>query len=163
MADRLSSEDQHYGVHMSHCGPLNDGVCKYGQDDICPALPCCEDILMWEILVPTVSNEGKPYRLRYHKVWDKKVLDISGGLTIMKPALGQWVNPADHQLFHDRVIPVRFIGTHTQKDEIVDMTCIYYDQLAVLCYAVGEKVTMRTREEAERNQRERQRISRLQA
>lgn len=26
-----------YEVHMSHCGPLNDGVCKYGQDATCPA------------------------------------------------------------------------------------------------------------------------------
>jgi len=24
-------------VHMTHCGPLNDGVCKYGDED-CPAL-----------------------------------------------------------------------------------------------------------------------------
>ena len=106
---------------------------------------------MWEILVPTVRNDGRPFYLRYHKVWDAKVLAISGGLTIMKPAVGQWINPADHKLFKDRTIPVRFIGTRTQKDQIVDMTCIYYDQLAVLCYAVGEQVTMRTREEAEAN------------
>lgn len=118
---------------------------------------------MWEVLVPTVRNDGRPFRLRYHKVWDAKLLEISGGLTIMKPALGQWVNPADHALFHDRVIPVRFLANEEQKERIVDMTCIYYDQHAVLCYAVGEKVTMRTREEAERNERERQRISRLQA
>lgn len=35
---RLPSTHVHYGVHMTHCGPLNDGVCKYGEDDICPAL-----------------------------------------------------------------------------------------------------------------------------
>jgi hypothetical protein len=69
----------------------------------------------------------------------------------MKAAVGQWINPEDHELFKERVIPVRFLGTRTQKDEIVDMTCIYYDQLAVLCYMVSEDVTMRTREEAEAN------------
>ena len=39
---------------------------------------------LWEILVPTIhSSNGKPIRTRFHKVWDKKVREISGGLTIM--------------------------------------------------------------------------------
>ncbi len=114
------------------------------------------DKYMWEILVPTVHNDGTPFRLRkHHKVWDAKVLAISGGITVMRAAQGQWVNPTDHELFTDRVIPVRFLGTEDDKDRIVDMTCIFYDQLAVLCYAVGEKVTMRTREEAEANEKRR--------
>ena len=112
-----------------------------------------DELIMWEILVPTVRNDGRPFRLRYHRVWDAKVREISSGLTVMKAAVGQWINPADHELFKERVIPVRFLGTRSQKDEIVDMTCIYYDQLAVLCYSVSHDVTMRTREEAEQNVR----------
>lgn len=46
---------------------------------------------MWEIYVPVVSNEGKEYSLEHHKQWDEKVRAISGGLTILKSAKGQWV------------------------------------------------------------------------
>jgi hypothetical protein len=44
--------------------------------------------VMWEILVPTVSNEGKPFRKRYHKVWDRKVQEFSDGMTILTPSKG---------------------------------------------------------------------------
>ena len=40
---------------------------------------------IWELLVPTVSNEGKPFKTRFHKVWDTKVRELVGGLTIMQP------------------------------------------------------------------------------
>lgn len=62
---------------------------------------------LWEILVPTVRNDGKPYRLRYHKVWDDKVRAISGGLTVMPVAKGQWVYK--EELFTERMIPVRIL------------------------------------------------------
>lgn len=48
---------------------------------------------MWEILVPTKSNEGKPFRTRYHRVWDAKVREISGGLTILPVVKGQCTLP----------------------------------------------------------------------
>jgi len=38
---------------------------------------------MWEILVPTLHANGKPIKTRYHKVWDKKVIEITGGLTVL--------------------------------------------------------------------------------
>ena len=111
-----------------------------------------DETRLWEILVPTVRREnGKPYTTRFHRVWDAKVRGISGGLTILQPAKGQWVSPDDNELFEERMIPVRFIATEEQKDRIADMTCVYYDQLAVLCYAVGSRVTMRTLDEAKAN------------
>lgn len=107
---------------------------------------------LWEILVPTVRRiGGQPYRTRFHRVWDEKVRAFSGGLTILTPAKGQWVCPESSELFVERMIPVRFIATEEQKDRICDMTCVYYDQLAVLCYAIGDHVTMRTLEEAQAN------------
>ena len=57
-------------------------------------------------MVPTMSNDKKPFRTRYHRVWDEKVRKISGGLTIMKPAVGQWLSN-DDELFKERMIPVR--------------------------------------------------------
>lgn len=100
---------------------------------------------LWEILVPTIRNNGNPYRLRYHKVWDKKVREISGGLTVMNPVKGQWIS-SDDELFVERMIPVRIIATKEEIDKIVDMTMLYYDQLAILAYKVGTDVILRERE-----------------
>lgn len=100
-------------------------------------------IYLWEILVPTVRNDGRPFRLRYHRVWDKKVRDIAGGLTIMKPANGQWV-AEDGKLYAERMIPVRIAATREQIIKIIDITVVYYEQLAVLCYRIADEVIMRT-------------------
>ena len=98
---------------------------------------------MWEILVPTLRRvDGKPYRTRYHRVWDEKVRSITGGLTILTPAKGQWVAPRG-QLHSERMIPVRIMATRGQIEQIVDHTIVYYDQLAVLCYRISDEVIMR--------------------
>jgi len=101
--------------------------------------------MLWEILVPTVRNDGKPFRTRYHRVWDQKVRAISGGITIMPVAKGQWVSP-DGALFQERMIPVRIVATRAQIEAIVDITLRYYDQLAVLAYKVSDEVILRHRQ-----------------
>jgi hypothetical protein len=100
---------------------------------------------MWEILVPTERrlSPGKYYTTRYHRVWDKKVREITGGLTVMAPARGQWVNPITNELFRERMIPVRIIATREEIDKVVDLTLKYYDQLAVLCYKISDEVILR--------------------
>lgn len=120
-------------------------------------------VSMWEILVPTRRrSDDKPITTRFHRAWDAKVRKISGGLTIMPPAKGQWVAPHDAsedagKLFVERMIPVRFLATREQMEEIVDMTAVEYDQLAVLCYMVGTNVVMRTLDEAKLNRKIRKR------
>jgi hypothetical protein len=100
-------------------------------------------IELWEILVPTVRRiGGKPYRTRYHRVWDTKVREIAGGLTILKPAKGQWQAP-NGKLFAERMIPVRIACTREQIDQIADMSAIYYDQLAVMYYRVSNEVVIK--------------------
>jgi len=91
---------------------------------------------LWEILVPTISNDGKFYRKRYHKVWDAKVREIANGLTIHMPTKGQWVSPTG-VLYEERMIPVRILCTRADIEKIVDMTLKYYNQLAVLAYKVS--------------------------
>lgn len=100
---------------------------------------------LWEILVPTISNEGKPFRTRYHRVWDKKVRDISGGLTIMPVAKGQWINTDSEskELFIERMIPVRIVCSREQMEKIVDMTKSYYSQIKVLAYKISDEVILR--------------------
>ena len=102
-------------------------------------------MILWEILVPTVRNNGKPFRTRYHRVWDSKVRNITNGLTIMKPVLGQWVSK--DKTYVERMIPVRIACTKKQMDQIIDMTLIYYDQEAVMAHRVSEECIIRMRDE----------------
>ena len=104
---------------------------------------------LWEILVPTIRNDGRPIRLRFHKVWDAKVREISGGLTIMPVAKGQWI--FQEKLFQERMIPVRIIATRSEMDLIIAMTLEYYEQLAVLAYKVSEEVILRHAKGSEAN------------
>jgi len=97
---------------------------------------------LYEILVPTMSNEGKPYRTRYHKVWDSKVREISKGLTILTPVKGQWISTAG-DLYVERMIPVRLLCTSDEINKIVDMTMVYYNQLAVLAYKISSEVILK--------------------
>ena len=97
---------------------------------------------LWEILVPTVSNEGKPFKTRYHKVWDRKVYEITRGLTIFQPVKGKWVSP-DNKLFSERMIPVRIGATREQMEAIIDMTAKYYGQEAVLAYQISNLVILK--------------------
>jgi hypothetical protein len=101
---------------------------------------------LWEILVPTVRRVGgKPYTTRFHRVWDAKVRVISGGLTVLTPAKGQWVAPTG-ELHSERMIPVRIVASREQIDRIIDLTIEYYDQLAVLCYKLSDEVILKHRE-----------------
>ena len=100
---------------------------------------------LWEILVPTMRNDGRPIYTRFHRVWDAKVREISGGLTVMPVAKGQWVDSStgNNKLFCERMIPVRIIATRTEMLEIIKMTKKYYEQIAVLAYKLSEDVILR--------------------
>ncbi len=95
---------------------------------------------LWEILVPTQFNDGTPIRTRRHREWDRQMRAISGGLTILKPARGQWVNP-EGKLFHERMIPVRILSTEREMRTLVmPRTARFYRQEAVMAYEVSNKV-----------------------
>ena len=97
---------------------------------------------LWEILVPCVRNNGNPIRTRCHRVWDAKVREITGGLTILPPTKGQWVAP-NGELFAERMIPVRIVANESEIDEIADMTAAFYEQLAVMFYRVSDDVRIK--------------------
>ncbi len=93
---------------------------------------------MWEIYVPTI-NKGKPFRTKFHKIWDEKVRKVSGGLTVFKPAFGTWESP-DGELFKERMIPVRIMCSPEQIEEIADITAHHYEQKAILYFQLGEAI-----------------------
>lgn len=97
---------------------------------------------MWEILVPTERPDGRPIKTRFHRVWDKRVYDMCGGLTILNATKGKWVCPKG-ELYAERMIPVRVVATRAQINKIIDFTLDYYEQLAVLAYKVSDEVILR--------------------
>lgn len=97
----------------------------------------------WEILVPTIKNDGTPVKTKFHKVWDEKVREISGGLTIIPPIKGQWISH-DGELFNERMIPVRICCTEEQIEKIGDMTAEYYEQKAIMYYLITDNVIIKT-------------------
>ena len=118
----------------------------------CLSLPSTEVANeLWEILVPTVRNDGRAIHTRFHRVWDSKVRAISGGLTILTPVKGQWVSPSK-DLFKERMIPVRISATRAEIDQIIDMTLKYYEQEVVMCYRISDLVIMRAAKTKKSNQ-----------
>lgn len=99
---------------------------------------------LWEILVPTIRNNGRPIRLRFHKVWDNKVREISGGLTVLQPVKGQWIDNKGN-LLNERMIPVRFLANRNDVDNIIDMTMEYYEQESILAYQISNNVILKER------------------
>jgi len=103
---------------------------------------------LWEIFVPTKRRlEGTPIKTKFHKIWDSKVREITGGLTIYPPVKGQWVNPHDGELFEERMIPVKIACTSEQIEQIMKMTMKYYDQLAIFAYRISDCVKVMKRDE----------------
>lgn len=100
-------------------------------------------IKMWEILVPA-SNKQLEFTYEHHKAWDEFVIRVSGGITIMRTAKGQWISP-DNVRFKDRMIPVRIKCTRKQINRIITFTINHYQQEAVLAYKVSDEVILKNR------------------
>jgi len=105
-----------------------------------------ETLKLWEILVPctmvNINGDLRPVKTRHHRHWDRKVREITGGLTVLKPAIGHWVSPGG-ELFVERMIPVRIMATGLQIHQISDWTAKHYNQLAVMFYAVSSEVIVK--------------------
>lgn len=97
---------------------------------------------VWEVLVPASNNKELKFTFEHHKAWDAYVKDLTGGVTIMKIAKGQWINP-NGTLYIDRVIPCRIVCTEEQISDIIDFTIEHYKQEAVLAYRISTNVILR--------------------
>lgn len=93
---------------------------------------------LYEILVPTKYGDTlKPIRTKHHQNWDKRVRALSGGLTILAPAKGQWVH--EEILYEERVIPVRIMCTEKVMEKVVKLTLTHYRQKAVLFFLLSDQ------------------------
>ncbi|HTE58141.1 MAG TPA: hypothetical protein VK694_05340 [Verrucomicrobiae bacterium] len=94
---------------------------------------------LWEVLVSANDNEGNEFPVEHHHVWDEGVRDITGGLTIMRTAKGQWLD-AEGNLFAEKVIPVRVACGEAEIRQIMELTIQHYGQLAVMASQISERV-----------------------
>ena len=99
--------------------------------------------MLWEILVPTKTNEGKEIPIHEHHDWDIKVRTIAGGLTIASPVKGQWTDK-DGILFIERMLPIRIACPRQQIEQIADLTASHYKQKAIMYYLVSEEVYIKS-------------------
>ncbi len=93
---------------------------------------------VWEILVPAENNSGVEFTLEHHKKWDEFVKNLTGGLTIMKSAKGQWIY--NKKTYFDKVIPCRIACSPKKIKKIIDFTIKHYEQKAVYAYKVSKTV-----------------------
>jgi hypothetical protein len=70
------------------------------------------------------------------------VKKVTGGVTIMKTAKGEWVSPTG-KVYIDRMIPCRIVCSEEQMSEIIDFTLDHYNQEAVLAYRISTNVILR--------------------
>lgn len=104
---------------------------------------------LFEILVPTTFGDtGKPVRLKHHRIWDDHARGKAGGLTILKPVKGQWLEFETNDLVVERVIPVRIATSRRDMDDILNFTIKHYRQKAVMAYELSNNVVIRSADES---------------
>ena len=113
---------------------------------------------LWEILVPvqmaqeedftftSYANRGHTIPiytiiLDHHNLFDAFIIEKSGGMTILRPATGTWINKGKTE--RERMIPERFLACYSVAYDIVEFTKKHYKQDMVMCYMLSDKVIMR--------------------
>ena len=100
-------------------------------------------MLLWEILVPTQFDDTKEnIPAEHHRAWERIVRDVSGGLTLLRSATGQWVDLG--KLHQESVIPVRLMATRQQMEEIAKFTVRHYRQKVIMAYKISDEVIFMT-------------------
>jgi hypothetical protein len=95
--------------------------------------------MLWEILVPTHTNEGEEIEEGFHHVWDEHVRLLAGGLTLLKPNQGQWVNDEGDPV-HEPMLPARIACDSETIDQIASYTASHYQQKTVMYYLLSNDV-----------------------
>ncbi len=95
---------------------------------------------LWRILVPTKYEDSqKPVSIRHHKQFDKYVLTIVNGLTILPPTIkGIW--KSDGKEYIDRTIPVDIYCSEKQITKIARFAKSHYRQLSIMYFKITDQV-----------------------
>jgi len=109
-----------------------------------------EVLPLWEILVPhrmgrhdgtnpELPRANSVVHVEYHRKWDAKVMEMTGGMTLMKAAKGSWKSPNTGKTDCEIMIPVRIACTESQIKEIMALTIKMYAQEAVMATLISER------------------------
>jgi len=107
-------------------------------------MPTIETSKLWEILLPTHSNEGIEYTIEHHREWDKKAKGVSEGITFLGSVKGSWKSPQG-KIFEEEMIPVRIRCTTDEIKRISEYTLEHYCQQTVWTYEISSNIIETTR------------------
>lgn len=93
--------------------------------------------ILWLIYVPTHFNNHTKIEMEYHKIWDRFVEKLTGGLSIDSPILGIW-RDKDGVIYEEKMIPIQISCTEEQIEQIVDFTATHYQQKAITKYKISD-------------------------
>ncbi|MBT7706346.1 hypothetical protein HN747_02765 [archaeon] len=94
---------------------------------------------LWEILLPTHSNDGKEYTIEHHRKWGEKAKQVSGGITFLGAVKGSWKSPQGH-IFEEEMLPVRIRCTSEEIKKISNYTLKHYSQETVWAYEISSNI-----------------------
>ena len=97
-----------------------------------------EPMLYWEIYVPALDNDGGVWAIAHHLAWDRHIVALVGGLTLVKHVQGRWRDATTE--VKEKMIPVRIICTRPQMVDIFAFTKKHYQQQAVMAYVISDEV-----------------------
>lgn len=98
--------------------------------------------MLWEILIPVMDNQGTKFDKKHHQRWDKEVLSLVKGLTILQANDGIWQADSG-QCFKESMLVVRIAATKEQMEIIIEFTAKHYEQKAVMAYKISDDVIIR--------------------
>ena len=97
-----------------------------------------DDRVLWMILLPVADNHGQVFLESHHNKFCDRVLKASGGSTEHAWSSGKWI---DHgRLYSERMIPLEFLATTEEADEIAAFACVHYDQVEILWFPLTDRV-----------------------
>ncbi len=89
---------------------------------------------LYEILVPVCYQEGSVIPMEHHGIFDAEVRKISGGMTILRSAIGEWGET------RERVIPVRFMAYESEVHSLMIFAHRHYKQKAIMAYKLSSDI-----------------------
>lgn len=103
--------------------------------------------MLWLTFVPTqkppkfMPGKKRFFSTRYHRLWDTKVMRITGGMSIWLPIKGKWVSP-DGQHYNEDMIPVIVSCTADEMTLVCNTIAAHYAQLGVSRFKLSDDASV---------------------
>lgn len=102
---------------------------------------------LWEILVPMCHPNGDRVSVHYHRLWDVKVREIAGGLTLLPTVRGAWDSFDGYEVYEE-MIPVRIACSYGDIQSIMCATMDHYGQESIIVHKVSGTVVIMEKKDA---------------